>query len=93
MLDVMHEQEELVTTVSEVAVSGGGQREAAMTRWTTEEDLSNQNILQCKACSLADFTQGMLLKFRMLIPTPDKLLLLIATLNVLIWSFAFPFAI
>ncbi|PSN39447.1 hypothetical protein C0J52_17694, partial [Blattella germanica] len=29
-----------------------------MTRWTTEEDLSNQNILQRKARSLADFTQG-----------------------------------
>jgi hypothetical protein len=58
VLDVMHEQERLVATVSEVTVKGAGQREAVMTRWTTEEDLSNQNILQCKACSLADFTQG-----------------------------------
>jgi hypothetical protein len=62
LLDVLHEQEKLVTTMSEAAVIGGRQHEGAeggaMTRWTTEEDLSTQNILQCKACSLADFTQG-----------------------------------
>lgn len=62
VLDVLHEEEKLVTTMSDVAVIGSRQREGAeggaMTRWTTEEDLSNQNILQCKACSLADFTQG-----------------------------------
>jgi hypothetical protein len=58
----MHEQEKLVTAAAEVSVAGGEQREeaegGAMTRWTTEEDLSSQNILQCKASSLADFTQG-----------------------------------
>lgn len=62
MLDMLHEQEKLVTTVSDVAVIGGRRHEGAeggaMTRWTTEEDLSNQNILQCKACSLADFTHA-----------------------------------
>ncbi|PNF41272.1 hypothetical protein B7P43_G01466 [Cryptotermes secundus] len=62
VLDVLHEQEKLVTTVSDVAVVGGRQHEGTeggvMTRWTTEEDLSNQNILQCKATSLADFTQA-----------------------------------
>ncbi|KAJ4429575.1 hypothetical protein ANN_21744 [Periplaneta americana] len=60
------------TTASETVVEGGGGDEGtgaetdaveaagvgAMTRWTTEEDLSNQNILQRKARSLADFTQG-----------------------------------
>jgi hypothetical protein len=40
--------------VDAMETMGGG----AMTRWMTEDDLSNQNILQRKARSLADFTQG-----------------------------------
>ena len=46
-------------------VGSGGQGNAmetaevgGMSRWTTEEDLSSQNIEQVKASSLADFTQG-----------------------------------
>jgi hypothetical protein len=65
LLDVLHEQEKL-KTVLKTAVIGGGElgdameatEAGAMTRWTTEEDLSTENVLHCKACSLADCTQG-----------------------------------
>lgn len=65
LLDVLHEQEKL-KTVLKTAVIGGGElgdameatEAGAMTRWTTEEDLSTENVLHCKACSLADCTQA-----------------------------------
>jgi len=64
LLDVLHEQERL-KTLPETASIGSGQQINAMetaevggmSRWTTEEDLSSQNIEQVKASSLADFTQ------------------------------------
>lgn len=70
MLDVLHEQERHATTKSGTTLLGGAgdegakadameaARGGAMVRWMTEEDLSNQNILQCKAHSAADVTQG-----------------------------------
>lgn len=66
----MHEQEKHATTQSGTTIVGGAEDEGteadageaagsgALVRWMTEEDLSNQNVLQCKACSLADVTQG-----------------------------------
>ena len=70
MLDVIHEQEKHTITELDSRTNGGSGDEkietntmetevcGAMTRTPTEEDLSNQNILQRKARSLADFTQG-----------------------------------
>ena len=67
---MIHEQEKNTTLTSDAKTSGGAGDEktesvpmetevcGSMTRWTTEEDLSNQNILQRKARSLADFTLG-----------------------------------
>ncbi|KAJ9580408.1 hypothetical protein L9F63_003932 [Diploptera punctata] len=65
LLDVIHEQEKCPTAPADTRTVGGAGDDkmetevcGAMTRWTTEEDLSNQNILQRKARSLADFTQA-----------------------------------
>jgi hypothetical protein len=65
LLDALHEQEKLTTVLKTAVIASGGQggaMEAAeagsMTRWTTEEDLSTENILQHKACSIASFTEG-----------------------------------
>jgi len=62
LLDVLHEQERLKTLPETADIGGGGQINAmetaevgGMSRWTTEEDLSSQNIEQIKASSLADF--------------------------------------
>jgi len=62
LLDVLHEQERLKTLPETADIGSGGQINAmetaevgGMSRWTTEEDLSSQNIEQVKASSLADF--------------------------------------
>jgi hypothetical protein len=64
LLDILHEQERLKALPETASIGSGGQINAmetaevgGMSRWTTEEDLSSQNIGQFKASSLADFTQ------------------------------------
>lgn len=61
----MHEQERLKTVPKTASIGSGGQGNAmetaevgGMSRWTTEEDLSSQDIEHFKASSLADFMQG-----------------------------------
>lgn len=63
LLDVLHEQERIKALSETASIGSGGQINAmetaeigGMSRWTTEEDLSSQNIEQFKASSLADFT-------------------------------------
>nr|CAD7455448.1 unnamed protein product [Timema tahoe] len=68
LLDVLHEQDMLGTLRSPPPTTSPKQDEpengdmkldeTSITRWTTEEDLSDNNILQRKAHSLADFSNG-----------------------------------